>query len=274
MKTNALKALLISMLLLFVPACSAPPAPAQMPTAIKAAVAPTWWKPTGGYATKWQIQLSKPNPAFITGVQFYIYDGFDSTAAHVKGIKAKGGKSICYLSAGSWENWRSDASKFPASVKGKNLDGWPGEKWLDVRNLAVLKPIMEKRADLCKAKGFDAIDWDNVDGYTNGTGFPLSGNHQIAYNKMLSSITHARGMAVSLKNDVYQLVALEPFFDMAVNEECFDYNECAGYKVFSAKKKPVLNIQYSKLNCASAKSLNIASVKKNLSLDAARQQCG
>lgn len=247
------------------------PAPTAVEMVTPAAAA--WWKPTGNHSTQWQMELSTPNPAYVSGVGIYVYDGFDATASHVASLKSRGAKSICYMSAGSWEDWRSDAALFPASVKGKNLDGWPGEKWLDVRNLTVLKPIMEKRADVCKAKGFDAADWDNVDGYTNGTGFPLTGAHQLAYNKMLAEITHARGLAVSLKNDVDQIAALEPYFDMAVNEECFNYNECGAYSAFANKGKPVINIQYGSLKCATAKQLNIASMKKHLRLDASRKPC-
>lgn len=251
------------------PTATATPTPTPTATTTPAA----WWKPTGGYTTQWQWQLSAPNPAYITGVNIYGFDGFDGTAAHVANLESKGAKSICYISAGSWEDWRSDAGTFPASVKGNNLDGWAGEKWLDVRNLTVLKPIMEKRADMCEAKGFHAVEWDNVDGYTNNTGFPLTAANQIAYNKMLAEITHARGMGVALKNDVDQLTALEPYFDFAINEECFAYSECAGYSVFRNKGKLVLNVEYETLKCTQAKSLDISSMKKNLSLNAARTPC-
>lgn len=52
---------------------------------------------------------------------------------------------ICYFSAGSWEDWRPDAGQFPDSVKGNNLEDWPGEKWLDIRQIDVLAPIMGAR---------------------------------------------------------------------------------------------------------------------------------
>ena len=56
-----------------------------------------------------------------------------NTAA-VDAIHTRGGHAICYVSAGSWENWRGDAASFPASVKGKT-NGWPGERWLDIRRI-------------------------------------------------------------------------------------------------------------------------------------------
>ena len=86
---------------------------------------------------------------------------FDTAA--VNAIHAAGGKAICYVSAGTWENWRVDANQFPASVLGSK-NGWPGEKWLDIRQTSVLLPIMEARVQKCRQAGFDGVEWDNVDG--------------------------------------------------------------------------------------------------------------
>jgi hypothetical protein len=63
--------------------------------------------------------------------------------------------------AGSYEEWRTDAASFTASVLGTPLDGWPGERWLDIRS-PVVRGIMEKRIKACKDKGFLAVDPDNV----------------------------------------------------------------------------------------------------------------
>ena len=66
------------------------------------------------------------------------------------------------MSAGSSEDWRPDDDRFPDRVRGKKLDGWPGEHWLDIRQLDVLKPIMRARLDRSRGKGFDGVDFDNV----------------------------------------------------------------------------------------------------------------
>lgn len=125
------------------------------------------------------------------------------------------------MSAGTWENWlaRTRAS-FRRRSKGA-ANGWPGEQWLDIRNLAVLGPILEARMDLCKAKGFDGIEPDNVDGYANATGFALTYADQIRFNTFLANAAHARGLSVGLKNDLDQVNDLQPLFDWALNEECF-----------------------------------------------------
>ncbi|HZZ00980.1 MAG TPA: endo alpha-1,4 polygalactosaminidase, partial [Candidatus Baltobacteraceae bacterium] len=72
--------------------------------------------------------------------------------------------SVC-VDAGTWEKWRPDASQFPKSVLGLPDGGWPGERWLDIRQTSVLEPIVNKRLQLCKSKNFDGVDPDNLDGY-------------------------------------------------------------------------------------------------------------
>ena len=70
------------------------------------------------------------------------------------------------MSVGSWENWRPDKGRFPKRVLGRNCYGWPGEKWLGIRDLDALAPIMESRMDVYAEKGFDAVEPDNMDGAT------------------------------------------------------------------------------------------------------------
>ena len=43
-----------------------------------------------------------------------------------------GRKVVCYIDAGTWEDWRPDAAQFTTSLLGRS-NGWPGERWLDVR---------------------------------------------------------------------------------------------------------------------------------------------
>jgi hypothetical protein len=202
-------------------------------------------------------------------------DLFDNDTAVVASLHAKGRRAICYLSAGSYEDWRPDAASFPAAVLGSS-NGWPGERWLDVRRLDLLGPIMEARLDLCKAKGFDGVEPDNVDGYTNDTGFPLNSADQLAYNRFLADAAHARGLSVGLKNDLDQVAQLEPKFDFAVVEQCFQYKECESLRPFTAAGKAVFEVEYElspESFCPQARALGFMAMRKNLSLDAALTRC-
>lgn len=210
-------------------------------SAMSGAQAQAWWKP--GVATSWQWQLKGTvNTGY--NVNVYDIDLFDTPQATLNQLKAAGRHVVCYFSAGSSEDWRPDFSRFQATDMGNALDGWPGERWLDTRSTNV-RAVMLSRLDLARSKGCDGVEPDNVDGYTNSPGFPLTAATQLDYNRFLASAAHARGLAVGLKNDIDQLTALEPSFDFAINEQCNEYSECGGYSVFTSKNKPVFNAEYA-----------------------------
>jgi hypothetical protein len=224
--------------------------------------------------TEWQWQLTGSVDTSLN-VSLYDIDLFDNGASVVSTLHSSGRHVFCYLDAGTWENWRPDAAAFPSSVLGSS-NGWPGERWLDIRNLAALGPIMQSRLDLCKAKGFDGVEFDNVDGYTNTTGFPLSAQDQLTYNNWLAAQAHARSLSAGLKNDVDQVQALQPHFDWMLDEQCFQYDECSTLLPFVQAGKAVFEVEYSLSTsnfCAQANALNFNSMKKNKSLDAARTPC-
>jgi hypothetical protein len=235
--------------------------------------APGCWHPA--VRTSWQIQLTGKIVTTVA-VQMFEIDLFDHEKDGMVGkIHAKGAKVVCYVSAGSWEDWRPDAGSYPAVVLGRS-NGWPGEKWVDIRRLDILGPILEARMDRCDAAGFDGIDFDNVDGYTNTTGFPLTANDQLAFNTWLANEAHERGLAVALKNDLDQIPTLVPYFDMAVNEQCAQYDECSLLTPFVTAGKPVFQIEYSLATtkfCPNANRMNFNALKKKLSLNAYRVAC-
>ena len=232
------------------------------------------WRPAPKVSWQWQL-ANPPKASALIDVKMYDVDGFDASKSLVATMHARGIKAVCYISAGSWEDWRPDASDFPASVLGKS-NGWPGEKWLDIRDLADLGPIMQARLNICQRKGFDAVEFDNVDGYQNRTGFALSGKDQLRYDVFLANEAHARGMSAFLKNDIDQVKALLPYFEAELNEQCFQYAECGKIVPFVTAGKPVFNVEY-KLDaaqfCAKANAKDFNSLKKRLALDAWRVPC-
>jgi hypothetical protein len=235
-------------------------------------VAGSRWRPAVG--TTWQWQLTGTIDQSVAATVYGV-DGFDTPVSTVAALHAKGRKVICYINAGAWEDWRPDASAFPASVLGTS-NGWDGERWLDIRRADVLGPIMAKRFDMCRRNGYDAVEPDNLDGYANASGFPLTADQQLAYNRLMADLAHARGMSIGLKNDLDQLRELEPAFDFAVNEECYAYDECDLLKPFIAADKAVLHVEYSGSTgtfCPATTSLRFSSMLKDLDLTAWRDPC-
>lgn len=128
------------------------------------------WQPAPG--STWQIVLLQPikldpSATSITpDVDVYDIDLFTNPQSTIDTLHRLGKKVICYFSAGSFEPNRPDSGDFKESDKGKVLDGWPSEKWLDLKSDNV-RNIMNKRMELAAAKRCDAVDPDNVDGYVS-----------------------------------------------------------------------------------------------------------
>jgi hypothetical protein len=177
-------------------------------------------------------------------VAAYDIDGFDNSASEVATLHAAGKHVICYIDVGTRENWRPDARRFPRSVLGAP-NGWPGERWLDIRRLAVLEPIMKARLQMCARKKFDAVEPDNMDGWQNATGFAITAAEQVTYDEWVAREAHALGLAVFEKNDSLQARKLEPYFDGILDEQCNEYSDCSLLAPYLAAGKPVLDAEYN-----------------------------
>ena len=123
-------------------------------------------------------------------------------------------------------------------------NGWPGERWVDIRDPARLEPVLAKRFDMCRDKGFDGVEPDLMEHFGNDTGFPVTAQDQLRFNRFVARLAHERGLSVALKNDVEQVPELVGDFDFAVNEECVAFDECAGLPPFIAAGKAVLHAEY------------------------------
>jgi hypothetical protein len=216
-----------------------------------------------------------PTAGQLLAVEMYDVDGFNADAALISSMHAKNIHAVCYVSVGTYENWRSDAKSFPTSVLGLG-NGWPGEQWLDIRQITALSPVMTARFQMCKDKGFDAVEPDNVDGYANITGFPITSADQIAYNTWIATTAHSMGMSVALKNDLDQIPDLASKFDFALDEQCFQYGECSALQPFINANKAVFEVEYNLLPtafCSQANAMNLNSLYKDLDLTATVTAC-
>lgn len=223
----------------------------------------------------WQIQYTGEIDINLN-VDMFNLDLFDTSPNIIETLHRRGVFVMCYFSAGSYENWRPDSSQFPYEVLGKDMEGWPGEKWLDIRRLDLLAPIMEARLALAAQKGCDGVDPDNVNGYANDTGFPLTYDDQIAYNVFLAQAAHSQGLAIGLKNDIEQIPDLLSYFDWILNEECFTYQECHQLLPFTQAGKPVFVIEYElppQEFCPQANHLGFNALHKSRELEAYRTDC-
>ncbi len=249
------------------PAARAGERSAPLPTAQR-----TRWRPEAGL--RWQWQLSVPVDQSVDAAVYDI-DLFENDASVVASLHAAGRKVICYFEVGSYEDFRPDKAAFPASLLGKT-NGWPGERWIDIRQIDVLRPIMAARFDLCAQRGFDGVEPDLMDGFSSDTGFPLTATDQLRYNLMIADLGHQRGLAVGLKNDLTQIPQLVPHFEFSVNEQCAEFDECPLLVPFIAAGKPVFHAEYdvpTSAFCEQTTALGFSSIRKQLDLGAWRETC-
>ncbi|KAF2758818.1 hypothetical protein EJ05DRAFT_438107 [Pseudovirgaria hyperparasitica] len=249
------------------------------------------WQPAVN--ASWQIilqapiELSSDATSVTPDVEIYDIDLFTNDQEVFDTLRRLGKKIICYFSAGSYEPGRPDSGNFADSDKGKELDGWPGEHWLNLSSENV-RNIMQKRIQLAHDKGCDAIDPDNVDGYNNDNGLDLTPDDSVAFMEYLSSVSLPLNLSMGLKNagDIIDHVLNITHF--SVNEQCVQYAECEQFSAYINDTKPVFHIEYpddvtslstDKRNgyCEdqgdAAYSNNFSTVLKNMNLDGYVDYC-
>ncbi|MBT3314444.1 MAG: endo alpha-1,4 polygalactosaminidase [Anaerolineae bacterium] len=237
------------------------------------------WYPPLDSTFSWQLG-DEINTSF--DVDIYDVDAFETEASLISSLHSEGKKVFCYISVGSWEDWRPDAADFPSEIIGKDYEGWAGEKWLDIREVEKLAPIMRARLDMCVEKGFDGIEPDNINLHWTDTGFDISYEEQLAYNIWLSEEAHARGLSIGLKNNEDQVDDLLSYFDWALTEDCFVGEWCqemlpfieAGKPVFAAEYTDEISIEdFIDVICPPAADLSFHVFLKNRNLDEYRAEC-
>jgi hypothetical protein len=256
---------------------SSPPAPSSTPASGSNNTTPagTWWKPSKGVS--WQIVLAYALNDTSPNVDVYDIDLFLNNASTISALHDQGRKVMCYFSAGSYEDFRPDASSFLPTDYGNPLDGWPGEWWLNTTS-ANVRSIMLERIKRGADLGCDGMDPDNVDGYDNDTGFNLSENDAIDYLTFLASAVHSQDMAIGIKNAADIVKNVLDQMEWAVNEQCVEYSECAQFQPFIKSGKPVFHIEYpasaphvtadeKAALCSDTQAQGFSSLLKDMALD-------
>lgn len=253
---------------------SAPTETAEPP--LPSASAATYLPPPGP-GTPFQIQLDGGVPD-DPGAAIVIVDN-EVSADAVATLHAGGAYVVCYLSVGTSEEYRPDVGDFPESVLGASLPDWPDERYVDLRALDVLRPIWAARLDACAAKGFDAIDPDNIDAYENASGFPLTEDDAVAAMEWLAGAAHERGMGIGQKNASDLTPRLVGLADFAVTEECLEQGWCEEVSAYVDAGKPVLAIEYREQGaslgrwCGEAEDAGLSLLVTTLDLPGAGQRC-
>ena len=239
----------------------------------------SFWQPPS--ATSWFIDLSESfSPDCIRpNITAYDIDLFANNLSLFHIIDSQR-KSICYFSAGSYEDWRPDAAKFTKQDYGKPLEGWEGEFWEDTRSQNV-RNIVLSRLDMAKSKGCNAVDPDNIDPYDNDNGLDLTQDDAVDYVKFLADAAHQRGMAMGLRNGADIIDQVLDSVQFSVNEQSVQYKECDDYRPFVDANKPVFHIEYPdqmdasavEIICKDQSTRGFSTIIKHMNLDAFSIDC-
>lgn len=205
------------------------------------------WAPAAGIS--WDIQLAIDPDARLAirsgPIEAIDLDGGETRAETVDALHAQGVRAICYVNVGAWEEWRPDAGSYSSAIVGDEYPGWPGERFVDIRAMELLAPIIRARFDDCAGKGFAAIEPDNIDTAYTDTGFPLTETDQVTFNRWLAAEAHDRGMAIFQKNVPELTAELVEVYDGAITEDCAADGWCDDMEPYLADGKPVLAIEYT-----------------------------
>ena len=149
--------------------------------------------------------------------------------------------SICYVNA-----FQSQPGvDWPDEVVSEFEDPeWPGEFVIDLSSDTSRSTALQRARQMietCAAKGFDAVEFDNLDTFTRFDGLPFGEDEAVLYAAALVKAAHETGLAAGQKNTV-ELLGAGIGFDFAVAEQCGEYNECAA---FVAAYDLVFDIEYT-----------------------------
>jgi Glycoside-hydrolase family GH114 len=202
----------------------------------------------------------------VTGVRVVSRDWFSG-----RPLAGPGTYSVCYVNAFQTQddeagvNRRDERSNWPRDLVltalGDDPD-WGGEYLVDLSTAARrqraaqwVKPMV----DTCAAKGFAAVEYDNLDSWTRFDGTPRQGAvpfgraQAVAYAELLTDYAHSKNLAVGQKNtpQLGRVTSLQVVgFDFAVAEQCGQYDECGAYTAVFGNR--VVDVEYTDAGYARA----------------------
>jgi len=265
--------------------------------------AASWWVPPLGNQP-WQWELSHPlrlNNAQDMGTDdklpngqpapapvIYDLDGIINPASTVAELHMLGKHVVCYIEVGAAGNYYSAAEEGVSTTYfdqlndagefGKKVPGYP-EWYLNIQSPTTVSIIESMISRQCAAKGFDAVETDIDEEYTDDSGFPLTKAIEEQYMTTLANYMHSLGLGWWIKNpddtgDSYA-TDMYPLADAVLTEQCNQYHSCGLLSAYVGHKA-VFNAEYSLKRskfCPNDDSLGFNGAKFNVALTGIRKPC-
>lgn len=239
-----------------------------------------WWKPQAGVTFDWLLDNPDPNVSFSSDV--VDVDAFETPIETISALHALGKKVIAYVSVGTIEGTRPDGNLLPSGVVGKVYPEWPDEKWVDIRQISKIKPWLLSRFSMISNKKFDAIEPDNLDGYSNDSGFNLTILDEKKFCDSIITYAHLYGLGIGQKNLPEFSAEFSEKFDWALTEDAYNQGWAKDMMPYIDKKKPVFIVEYTDMMsqqifdntvCTDSKKRAYSAILKNRNLDKWSHTC-
>jgi hypothetical protein len=210
-------------------------------TTAKPAAAADWELPTAN--AKWDYQIGGDYP-LPSGVRVVSRDWFIGEAP-------ESAYGICYVNAFQTQadeagvDRPDEKSNWPPHLVLTELGddpNWGGEYLIDIstadKREEAAAYVLEHMTSECADKGFNAVEFDNLDSWTRFDGTPVADEvpfekrEAVLYAELLVDDAHDLGLAAAQKNttDLTRGEARTQIgFDFAIAEECGRWKECGYY---------------------------------------------
>ena len=184
---------------------------------------------------------------------------FVNSTADVSALHQLGKKVICYIEVGSAGNYYGNddgstsyyAELQSAGDMGSAVQGYPAN-YLNINSTSTVTIIEKMIHDQCSSRGFDAVEPDLDDSYTDTTGFSITEANEISYLSTLSNYAHSLRLAWGLKNGgdggspTSFVSGMLPFIDFAIVEEPYYLNTISYfYPALYNAGKPFFHEEYT-----------------------------
>jgi len=218
----------------------------------------------------------------------YDIDGIINPRSTVTALHAQGKHVVCYVEVGAAGNYYSAGQEgvstsyyqqlHAAGVFGKKVPGYP-EYYLNIQSamtVSIIESMIDKQ---CAAKGFDAVETDIDEEYTDASGFPLTKAIEESYMTTLANYMHGLGLGWWIKNpddtgDSYA-TDMYPLADAVLTEQCNQFSTCGALAAYVGHKA-VFNAEYRASPasfCPKDDLRGFNGAKFNLALTGVRKPC-
>ncbi len=265
--------------------------------------ASTWWAPAlGGQPWQWELghplKLTNardmgsadklPSGKHAPAPVIYDIDGIINPRSTVNALHARGKHVVCYVEVGAAGNYYSPGEEgvattyyqqlHAAGVFGDKVPGYP-EYYLNIGSPSTVSIVESMIAKQCAAKGFDAVETDIDEEYTDPSGFHLTRAMEESYMTTLANYMHGLGLGWWIKNpdDTGDSYASDmyPLADAVLTEQCNQFHTCGSLSAYVGHKA-VFNAEYRSSTtsfCPGDDVRGFNGAKFNLGLTGIRKPC-